>query len=143
MFSVNKLKRVSSDTGRLHFKVLVHLLRYIRYNKNLGLIYYANIEDAPLSYPLRQAVIKTENQLMVLSDSICQDCTGTGISTREYIVFYQGGPIDNCTHVPVSVQVAQYSAESEYNTSCTSKMALAHFIMLNNKFLNKDPYMVP
>ena len=43
-------------------------------------------------------------------DSIYQDCTYTGISTGSYTVFYQGGPIDHCTHV--SGTVAQYSAES-------------------------------
>ena len=34
-------------------------------------------------------------------------------STGAYIVFYQGGPIDNFIHVPVTG--AQYSAYSEYN----------------------------
>ena len=47
---------------------------------------------------------------MVFSDSIWQDCPGTGRSTREYIVFYQGVPIDHCTHV--TGPVAQSSAES-------------------------------
>ena len=32
-FSVNKLARVSSNTGKVHFYGLLHLLRYIRYNK--------------------------------------------------------------------------------------------------------------
>ena len=48
-FSVNKLAKFSSNSGKLSFEGLVQFLRYIRYNKNLGLIYYANIEDATLS----------------------------------------------------------------------------------------------
>ena len=40
-----------------------------------------------------------------------QDCLDTDGSTGAYIIFYQGGPIDHITHVPVPV--AQSSAESE------------------------------
>ena len=58
----------------------------------------------------RQASIKTENHLMVFSDSSWQDCPDTGRSTGEYIIFYQGGTIDHDTHVPGPV--AQSSAES-------------------------------
>ena len=37
---------------------------------------------------------------MAFSDSSWQDCPDTGRSTVEYIIFYQGGIIDHCTHVP-------------------------------------------
>ena len=57
------------------------------------------------------------------------------------LCFYQGGPIDNWTHVPVTV--SQYSAKSEYNSAYTAGMTLAHFIIINNELLNKDPYLVP
>ena len=56
-------------------------------------------------------------------------------------MFYQERKIGHCTHVPGPV--AQSSAESENDTTCTAVMALAHFRMLNNEFLNKDPYVVP
>ena len=46
----------------------------------------------------------------------------------------------NCTHVPGPV--AQSSAESEYNASCTAGMDLAHFRMLVHELLNEDPDMV-
>ena len=36
-FAVHKLARFSANPGKVHFEVLVHLLRYIRYNKTLGL----------------------------------------------------------------------------------------------------------
>ena len=39
-------------------------------------------------------------------------------------------------HVPVPV--SQYSARIEYNAECT-----AHFRILNNELLNKDPDVVP
>ena len=76
------------------------MLISIRENKNLGLKYYAKIEYALLSDLLRQDIINTENQLMPFSDSGCQDCLDTDRSTVAYILFCQGGPIDNFTHVP-------------------------------------------
>ena len=41
-FAVHKLAKFSSNHGKVHFEGLVHLLRYIRDNKTLGLKYYAN-----------------------------------------------------------------------------------------------------
>ena len=55
---------------------------------------------------------------MVFSDSIWQNFPDTGISTGAYILFYQGEPIDNFTHVPGPV--SQSISDSEYNTACTS-----------------------
>ena len=93
----------------------------------MGLKYYSDMYDAPVSDQLRQASIKTENHLMDFSGSSWQDCPDTGRRTGAYIIFYQGGPIDHGTHVPGPV--SQPSAESEYNTACTAGLALAHFIM--------------
>ena len=66
----------------------------------MGLKYYAYMKDAPLSELLRQANIKTENQLMVFYDYTWPDLPDTGISTGSYMIFYQGGTIDHDTHVP-------------------------------------------
>ena len=99
------------------------------------------MNDAPVTYLLRQASIKTENHLMDFSDSSWQDFPYTGRSTGAYIIFYQGEPIDHGTHVPR--QVAQSSSESDYNTACTAVMFLAHFRMLIHELLKKDPDIVP
>ena len=66
------------------------------------------MNDAPVSGLLRQAIIKTENQLMASSDSSWKYFPYTGISTVSCIVFYQGRTIDHGTHV--LVPVAQSSA---------------------------------
>ena len=79
------------------------LLRYIRDNKTLGLKYYADLNDSPVADLLRQSNIKTKNHLMDFSDASWQDCPDTGRITGAYIIFYQGGPIDHVTHVPVPV----------------------------------------
>ena len=127
-FAVHKLANFSSNPGKVHFEGLIHLLRYIRENKTLGLKYYADLNDATVTDLLRRSNIKTKNHLMDFSGSSWQDCPDTGRSTGAYIIFYQGGPIYHGTHVPGPV--AQYSAESEYNAACTAGMALAHFRML-------------
>ena len=87
----------------------------------MGLKEYVDLNDAPVTDILRQANYG-------FTDSSWQGCPDTGISIGAYNIFYQGGPIDHGTHVPIPV--AQFSAESEYNASCTAGMALAYFRML-------------
>ena len=99
-FAVHKLAKFSPNPGKVHFDGLVHLLRYIRDNKTLGLKYYVDMKDVPLYDMLIQASIKTENQLTAFCDSSWQDCPKTGRSTVEYIIFDQDGHIDHSTHVP-------------------------------------------
>ena len=87
-FAVHKLAKFLSNPGEVHFEFMVHLLRYIRDNKTLGLNYYYDMNDSPLSEMLRQASINTKNQLMALSDSSWQYCPDTGRITVAYIIFY-------------------------------------------------------
>ena len=65
-FAVHKLSKFSANPGKVHFEGLVHLLRYIRDNKTLGLKYYADLNDAPVTDILRKANIKTKNHLMAM-----------------------------------------------------------------------------
>ena len=97
-------------SGKLHFEGLVHLLRYIKDNKNLGLKYYVDMNNAPVTDLFRQASIKTKNQLMVFYDSSWKYFPDTGRSIGAYIIFFQGGSIDHGTHV--TGPVAKSSAES-------------------------------
>ena len=69
---------------------------------------------------------------MVFSYSICKHFLDNIRNTGEYIIFYQGGPIDHGTHVPLPV--SQSSAEREYNDACTSGMTLEVFRILIHKF---------
>ena len=65
----------------------------------MGLKYYEDLNDAPVTDLLRQANIKTNNNLVAFSNSSWQDCPFTGRITRAYIILYQGGSIDHGTHV--------------------------------------------
>ena len=138
-FAVNNLEFLS-NTGKVQFEGLVHLLIYIREINNLGLKYCSKIEDAPLSDLLVQARIKTENKFMVLSHYIWQDFPDTGRSTGVFIMFYQGGPIDHYTNVPGPV--SQSSADIENNAVWTAGMALEYLRIINDELLNKDTDVV-
>ena len=78
---MHKLEKISETPHKVHFEILIHILRYIRDNKTLGLKYYVNINDVPVSDLLRQAHIKTENHFMAFSDYGWQDCPDNGRST--------------------------------------------------------------
>ena len=80
-FAVHKLEEFSANPVKVHYEGLIHLLRFIKDKKTLGLKYYADMNDAPVSDLLRQASINTKNHLMDFSDSSWQDCPDTGIST--------------------------------------------------------------
>ena len=85
-FAVHKLAKFSANPGKVHFEGLVHLLGYIRENKTLGLKYYADLNDAPVTDLLRQANIDTKNNLMaflILVGRIVQ----TLEEVQEYILF--------------------------------------------------------
>ena len=86
-FAVHKLAKFSSNPGKVNFGGLVHLLRYIRDNKTLGLKYYVDNKDEPLSDLLRQYIINTENQLMDFSDSSWKHCPDTDRSTVAHMIF--------------------------------------------------------
>ena len=113
----------------------------MRDNKTLGLKYYTDMNDTPVTDLLRQASIKIKNHLMDFSYSSWQDFPDTVISTGAYIIFNQDGQIYHGTHVPGPVD--QSSAEIEYNAACTAGMDLAHFRMLIHKILKMDPDIVP
>ena len=78
---MHKLAKFSANPDKVNFEGLVHLLRYIRDNKTLGLKYYADMNNAPVSDISRQAGIKDENQLMDFSYSSWQYFPDTGRST--------------------------------------------------------------
>ena len=69
----------------------------------MGLNYYDDMKDEPLSEQLREAIIKTDKQLTFFSDYSWQDFPGTGIIKVAYIIFYKGEPIDHIKLVPGTV----------------------------------------
>ena len=87
--AVQKFETFSSNPVKLHSEGLVHLLRNIWYNNYLGYMFYFKIENTPLSDLLIQDSIKSEINVVVLSDSIYKHCPDTVIIKGAYILFYQ------------------------------------------------------
>ena len=87
IFCSTQAGKKSSNSDKLNFEGVVHLLIYIGNNENLGLKYYDKIENSPLSDLFIQASIKTEKQLLLFSYSICHDFIDPGRSTGVYIFF--------------------------------------------------------
>ena len=65
----------------------------------MGLNYYADMNDVPLFDLLRKSIIKNQNQSIALSYSSWKDWPDTDRSKGEYIILYQGGPIDHATYI--------------------------------------------
>ena len=137
IFAVHKLARFMSAPGKRHFWAMVHLLHYLRDNVYVGLKYYHDMRDAPVTELLRQAELEVENSMVVFSDSSWQDCPDTGRSTGCFLTLYQGGVVDHHTHMPVPVALS--SAEAEYNYACVAGMSAAHHRMLYNRLRLRDP----
>ena len=141
---MHKLAKFSSNPGKVHFEGLVHLLRYIRYNKTLGLKYYAYMNDASVTYLLIQASIKTENHLMAFYDYIWKKIPDNGRSTGSYIIFYQVGPIYHGTNVPgpVAQSIAERTCSSPrrplflhtLSFECTSKLCVTFLDQISVHF---------
>ena len=81
-FAVHKLAKFSANPGKVHPEGLIHLLGYIRDNKTLGLKYYADMNDAPVTDLFRKASIRTDNHLVDFSNSSWKNCPDTGRSTE-------------------------------------------------------------
>ena len=80
-FAVHKLAEFSANPGKVHFEGLLHLLIYIKDNKNFFLKYYADTNDAQVTDLLRQASITTENHLLAFYGSSWHYFPDTGRST--------------------------------------------------------------
>ena len=120
-FAVHKLAKFSTNPGKLHFEGLVHLFRYIRDNKTLGLKYYADLNDAPVTDLLRQANNKTKNHLMDFSDSSWQDFSDTG-KVQERILF--SIKVDQLT----MVHMFQYQLHNTVEKVSTMQHALQEWL---------------
>jgi len=48
LFAVNKLAKYTRKPGKMHFEVIIHLLRYLRDNTMYGLQYYSDIGESPI-----------------------------------------------------------------------------------------------
>jgi hypothetical protein len=128
VYAVNKLAKFTRLPGRVHFDVLLHLLRYLRNNTLLGIRFYSDLFRAPLIKMLETQEIQQHHTLFGFSDSSWNDDTDTGRSTGCFILTYMGGIVDHSSNMPDPVALS--SAKAEYNEGCVAFMAASHLRML-------------
>ena len=128
IFAVNKLAKFTRRPGENHIKALLHLLGYLRDHTHLGVRFYSNLADAPVTKLLQEnghdfALIPFYG----FSDSSWNDDVDNGRSTGSFLVLYMGGVVDHSSNLPDPVALS--SAEAEYNQACLACMALSHLRM--------------
>ena len=128
LFAVNKLAKFSRSPGRVHFNVLIHLLKYLRDNVYLGIKFYGNFMESPMLQALQSQHISQSHPFFGFSDSSWNDDADTGRSTGCFIITYMGGVVDHSSNMPDPV--ALFSAEAEYNEGCVAFRAASHLRML-------------
>lgn len=72
-YAVNKLAKHTRKPGNKHFEVLLHLLRYLHDSSYLGLCYYSNIDESPLTKMLTEQNLKPHHPFYGFSDSSWND----------------------------------------------------------------------
>jgi hypothetical protein len=128
VYATNKLAKFTRLPGRVHFGVLLHLLRYLRDNALLGIHFYSDLFRAPLMKMLESQKIQQCHAFFGFSDSSWNDDADTGRSTGCFILTYMGGIVDHSSNMPDPVALS--SAEAEYNEGCVAFMAASHLRML-------------
>jgi len=136
LFAVNKLAKYTRKPGKMHFEVIIHLLRYLRDNTMYGLQYYSDIGESPIYKMLLSQNIQEQHLFFGFTESSWNDDQDTGRSTGCFIITYMGGVVDHSSNMPDPV--AMSSAEAEYNEGCVAFMAASHLWMLLCKLTNEQ-----
>ena len=117
----------------------------MRDNVNFSLKYYHEWNNLLIYQKLVKNELPFNDSLFGTHDSSWQECPDTGKSTRCYIHFFQGGPVNFSTYVPNPV--ATLSSESETNAGANVCMAMQNICMLQNELqgievdlLTKKPF---
>jgi hypothetical protein len=127
-FAVNKLAKYSKKPGKTHFEAMLHTLRYLRDNSLIGIKFYSDMNDSPISHMLIAENIQQNHPFFTFSDSSWNDDIDSGRSTGCFIIVYMGGIVDHSSNLPDPVALS--SAEAEYNEGCIAFMATSHLRML-------------
>ena len=136
-FSVRKLAKFMRLPGREHFAAMLHTMHHVRCHHLVGLTFYSDVLDAPISRLLFEYGVDPTAPLITFSDLSWQDCPDSGRSTGGYTTFFQGGVIDSASGLPDPVALS--SSEAEYNQACVAAMASNALAMLIQEVRGNDP----
>jgi hypothetical protein len=127
-FTVNKLTKYSKRPGKVHFEAMLHVLCYLRDNSLVGIKFYSNMMESPITCMLIAENIQQSHPFFTFSESSWNDDVDSGHSTGCFIIVYVGGIIDHSSNLPDPVALS--SAKAEYNEGCIAFMATSHLHML-------------
>jgi hypothetical protein len=123
--------------GRQHFHLLQHVLHHVQCYHQVGVTFYSDLLDAPLSKLIFQYGIDPTTEVIAFIDSSRQDCPDTSRSTGGYKIFYMGNIIDEAITLPTPVALS--SAHAEYQTGAVTMAALIAATMLIQELQGLDP----
>ncbi len=86
LYAVIKLAKITRNPGRKHFEAIIHLLRYLMDNPNLGVTFYSDERRSPIYQSLMENNITPEGPLFAFSDLSWNDDIDTGRSTECYLI---------------------------------------------------------
>jgi hypothetical protein len=134
VYAVNKIAKYSRKLGKNHFEALLHVLQYLRDNYLLGIRFYSDVGDAPITKMLTLQNMNPAHPFYAFSDSSWNDDIDSGRSNGGYIIWYMGGMVDHSSNLPDPVALS--SAEAKYNEACLAFMATNHLRMILCDFEN-------
>jgi hypothetical protein len=128
MYAINKLAKFTHKPGKMHFDALIHLLWYLRDHPQVGIRFYSDYLNAPMTKALIAENISICRPFFGFSDLSWNDDVDHGCSTGCFIITYMGGVVDHSSNLPDPVALS--SAKAEYNKGCIAFMAASNLWML-------------
>jgi hypothetical protein len=77
-FAVRKLAKFMQLPGCKHFQAISHTLHHVHCHHQMGVTFYSDLSNAPLSNILSEVGIDPNTELVAATDSSWQDCPDTG-----------------------------------------------------------------
>ncbi len=111
VYAINKLAKFTHKPGRIHFEAMVHLLRYLQDHSNVGIRFYSDYINAPMTKALIAENVLITHPFFGFSDSSWNDDINYGRSTGCFITTYLGGVVDHSSNLPDPVALSSAEAQ--------------------------------
>ena len=145
IFAIRKLCRFMNLPGRKHFQAALHLLHHFRCHPPRPLIYYSNLDDAPVTKLLAEVdgFDKFDPTFLVFADSAHGDCDQRR-STACDLQVYQGGLIDHVSWVPKPIPMSTAESENNCYSAAIMRMRFTKKAICKILFMDENaPLTVP
>ena len=124
-----QISKYTNVPGIVHYRVLLHLIGFIKGNPNKGIKFYQDVFKIHFYLVLSDNNIKvSRGSIIAFTDSSWNDCVNTGRSTGGYITMIQPGVVDYRSQIPVPVAIS--SGEAKYISAAVACMHASRIRML-------------